>query len=225
MPQLPTPDLNPFTPRQTDPHWREVYLTMMLAAGIHSDYNNSFENWARGRTPGSEFRSWRYRRPHGRGRHVMEQPGCDRKQVTLHSSTDAFAPGQSVGIGVTRYGATIVSPPPSGLAGQSGWAINQPTPGELGAISISGHTPDVPAGSTTLVTFYGFGFRQTPVDVMSVVVLDDDPASSTYMQELADPYVSVGAVTWLSAETIRANVTAASDAPVDYRPTFLIERA
>lgn len=185
-------------------------------------------NGADGSNPG--FGAWRYVRPNGPLRHVVEVPSCDdATTVELSSAAGAtgFRSGQYVSIGSTRTGSVILGSPPSGLIGASAFAPQVFDAGAFDDLRVLACTPfEIPAGSVDLeVTITGQGFREEPPDEFLAAVYDDDEESPTFGDYLADPYVTIHDAVWQDSVTVLALVDVLETAPPGYAVTVAVRRA
>lgn len=162
------------------------------------------------------FETWEYVRPRGPLYHEVKVPGCGGETAIIPSAAGgvAFAPGQSISVGVNGHGAVILGRPPSGLVGVGGFATDDIDAGAFDEIEIESVSPaTLTVGvNDQAITITGRNFRQTPLDSITAAVYDGNEASSTFGQYTADPYVTLHGLAWVSSSeaTALANVTASA---------------
>lgn len=159
-----------------------------------------------------------------RGLHVVKIV-CNAQVFVVGSSLSrkTFKPGTQVPLGSNtgHPGKFIIGSPPPGRRGASSFQIDYFGAGEFDTVGITSATPSTiyNDGIAVAVVFAGYGFNQTPVDVLSAVVYNE----STKAWE-ADSLVTCGTVTWSSATSITAAVTVSTTAPGDKLISFKVVR-
>ena len=167
-----------------------------------------------------EIQSWRYRKPLGKGEHLVEHPTDPSRTLRVASAqgAEAFNPGQRVLMGVTMSGASILGNPPGGDKGAANTPVSRAT-GSIDIFGITSASPSlVPQGQTAATTFKGFGFLSG--DVLTAVVYNADSG----LWE-TDTDITIANFTFVDSETATADITAASSLPVGYLISYRLERA
>lgn len=154
-----------------------------------------------------------YVRPVGRtGFHIIRRE-CNSEEVVV-SGARAFAPGTQVNTArhSGRSSEAIITEPPPGRRGASAFPLS-PFLVEVDVLRITSADPAiVEAGFSGPVDLHGIGFNESPVDLFVPVVFN--PATGKY--DLPDPYTTIGAATWTSAELVTVPITVLSSAPESY---------
>lgn len=161
-----------------------------------------------------------YVRPVGRdGLHVVRR-ACSTEEITVTGSSRTHAPGSAVPVG-RRSGAPrefLLTTPPPGYVGTSALPVDRRSRA-LDVLAIFSADPStVEAGTTTAVTLSGIGFGENPLDQLQAVRWDGAMWAT-------DPLVTVGTVTWVSAEELTADITVDAAAPEDYPISLEITRS
>lgn len=129
---------------------------------------------------GGAISVYRYKGPNGVGRHRVSPPGQNDREIVIPGPSRAFAPGSHVMVGQDRNGAVVLSDPPSGLAGTSGFVVDAPPAGVVEDFKVTSVESDelVDGSVDNPVTLRGYGFKGTETFeavVYNPTTLDWDP--------------------------------------------------
>lgn len=180
-----------------------------MATALARARNAEMERFAAGADVSGIFNA-RYVGPDGEDRHLVESLKDPGTTISIPSNggVQGFAPGQGVLVGHGRAGWTIIGNPLSGeMSKQSSATVSQS--GTVDLFGIDSASPNFlqPGDSAVDVTLSGFGFNESPVDVFTPVIWN-----STTLQWDLDSDVTLGSVTWVSANEVSIPVTVASSA-------------
>lgn len=184
------------------------------------------ESFGRGAEAAGEIEVWTHLAPFGQ-KAVLAHPPQDPTAVVVlpkNAGLGAFARGQGILVGATRAGPAVLGDPPFGERGISEQSVRE-VAGELDILILDRADPNqLEPGDSKTVTFFGIGFKSSPVEVLKAVKRD-----FTQFDELGEPLyvddtlVTVGTVTFTSDTQISALVTVDSTWPgLDLpRPIFI----
>lgn len=182
------------------------------------------EGFSQGSLGGGELQTYRYLGPAGRGRHRVESPKDQTKEIIITSAPgiEGFVPGQWVLTGQTQAGPTIIAHPPGAETGLS----RQPRTTRSGAVDnvevISANPSTIEPGQTlAAVAVAGIGFLASPLDTFTPVVPDISTPSDPWA---TDTLLTLGTPVWVSAEQVNIDVTASSATPVGHLIRFRVRR-
>lgn len=166
--------------------------------------------------------NWRlYVQPWGaRGLHIVERE-CNGERIVVSGPAETFAPGSVVATGSHTGigGEFILSPPPPGRLGGGVFPQVSPLPGVVAVAAILSADPaTIEPGETNAATVLtGYGFLAT--DDLAAVIW-----SESVEEWIADPYVTLANLTFVSATELQVDVIAAASAPVGHLIRFEIVR-
>lgn len=168
---------------------------------------------------GGAIAVYRYKGPSGVGRHRVSPPGQNDREIVIPGPSRAFAPGSHVMVGQDRNGGVVLSDPPSGLAGTSGFVVDAPPPGLVEAFKLtSGEVGELVAESTNNpITLRGYGLKATDTFVAEIY----DPVTMTYVP---DPYVTLHTPSFVDETECSVLADLAAGAPPNYRVKVFCRR-
>lgn len=147
---------------------------------------------------------------------------CNEEEIIVSGPKRTFAPGSIVPTGShTGFpGEFILSEPPPGRRGHSLFSLDFPAGTSMDTYGISSADPGVlAAGDDQPVTLLGWGFRESPVDLFDAVIYDE--ATKSW---IADPYVTIHDVVWVSETEVEVEVDVDPDAGDEYQVTVRVRR-
>lgn len=207
-----------FDSRDLDPQTRAEDLIFP----VYNDRRARRDAYLTGALGDGGVRTMVYVRPVGNGQHLVRHP-TDRETLLRLPSTqgaESYAPGQRVFVAETRTGDAIFGNPPGGEKGLA----NRDTVERRGTVDvlqvIEANPAVLDSDSTTAVTLIGLGFNESPVDVFTAEIFDE-----ATLGRIADPYVTIGSVAWVSATEVLAQVTVSASGPDGHRIGVNVERA
>ena len=177
------------------------------------------ERFGHGAEGDGAIQHWKYRRPRGPNRHLVEHPKDPSRtiEVPATSSNAAFVAGQYVAVATDRSGSVIIGSPAPGRKGSSGFATDGVSRVD-DAIGITSVTPPtIPQGSTIDLEVIGFGFEDN--EFFSPVKYDE-----TLLTDVAAPLLTINTQTFVDEVTYTINVTCSLEAPVGYQFDLNVER-
>lgn len=205
--------------RDLDPHSRPEDLIYPL----YRDRVARRAGFLLGALGDGAIQSYRYVRPLGRGEHLVEHPTDPTTTLRLPSAQglETYTAGQRVLVAVTQSGPSIIGNPSGGERGLANRDFTTRS-AELDALGINAANPDElqPGDSAVAVELSGFGFKQSPLDLLTPVKYNE----STLQWE-TDPLITLGASTWNSATQLTVPFSVASSTPTGYLISVQIERA
>lgn len=167
------------------------------------------ERFSQGAEGDGAIQHWKYRRPLGPNRHLVEHPRDPSRTVELPAtaSNAAFVAGSYVAVATDRTGSVIIGTPAPGRKGTSGFAVDgsSNTEGSYGITSVD--PPTIPYGATQDITVSGYGFNGT--ESFRAVIFNQST-----LQDETDTSLTVNTTAPVDSETYTLNVTAT--APVGY---------
>jgi len=162
---------------------------------------------------------FKYRRPVGINKHLVQHPTDPTQTVELPSTatTAAFVPNQYVVIATDRTGSVIIGNPAPGNKGASGHtgegAVAENTEPEITSVDPA----TIPQGSTIDLDVVGIQFEDG--DVFDAAIYNID----TFLWEV-DPLLTVNSAVFVDSENYTLNVTADATAPIGYKYNLRVER-
>lgn len=162
-----------------------------------------------------------YKRPLGRRGLAIVRRECNDEEIVVSGPPVTWAPGSVVATGSHTGigGEFILSSPPPGRLGGGIFPQLAPTPGVFATASLLAADPaEINPGETNAATVLtGFGLLAT--DDLACVVWSESAGLW-----VADPYVTLANVTWVSETEMTVDVTADASAPIGHLLRFEIVR-
>lgn len=164
-----------------------------------------------------------YQYPHGdRGLHVVELD-CNDQPIVVSGPGKTWPPGAQVMVGSHsgELDRAIIGPEPVGRRGGASFALEFPQPATVESFGVESASPFLVPVGTQIVTLTGRGFSEDPVDIFEAVVFVEVGSGGGWQ---LDPYVSIGAATWISATEVEVPVTVlvGAEPPTPDAPARLI---
>ena len=137
----------------------------------------------------------------------------------------SYRPGEVVltgMMGTQNDARSIISHAPAGRQGAAEWSFPVSKGAARDTYGIVRADPDeLEAGTVAeVVTLYGFGFLESPVDTFEAVVYDADAAAW-----VTDPLVTIGAATWVKFTEVQVPITVSFSAPAGYAISIEVTRS
>lgn len=136
----------------------------------------------------------------------------------------SLRPGEVVMIGshTGNREEFVASTAPHGKRGAAQFGFSNPIGLQRDTVGVTAADPNtIEAGAEEIdTTFTGFGFREDPLDNFRPVVYNE--TTKTWDD---DPYVTLGAVTWVSVSEVTIPVSVISTAPAGYEIRLEVLRA
>jgi hypothetical protein len=174
------------------------------------------ERFGHGAEGDGAIQHWKYRRPIGPNRHLVEHPKDPTRTVELPAtaSNAAFVADSYVAVATDRTGSVIIGTPAPGRKGTSGFAVDGgSSSGAFGITSVD--PPEIPFGATQDITVIGFGFNGN--ESFRAVIFQE--ANLVYV---TDTQLTINTTVFVDSMNFTLNVTSA--APVGYEYSIEVTR-
>jgi hypothetical protein len=170
------------------------------------------ERFGHGAEGDGGIQHWKYRKPIGGNRHLVQHPKDPSRTIELPAtaSNAAFVADSYVAVATDRTGSVIIGTPAPGNKGTSGFAVDSSEQEVIDPGITSIEPAVIPSGGTIDITVTGFGFRSG--NVFDAVIYDID-----LLADVVDTRLTFNSQTFIDSTTFEINVTSDPSAPIGYQ--------